>query len=264
MEKRGRRVGGEVDALYVCLCACVFRALLMSLWCYSIRLCECVNREIEDGLFCWNPSPTAQASVDHFNLPPTRERGDSLSWNLAHSTGWGNQLRPDWQPPFLILFPRSLLCVLFLLLWSFSTGSTLAAPPPPSSPFLHLPRSPPQLSTDTECTSCTAQLPACTLIPTALCLSVLHDLLLSFLHEFMHIHIPIDVSMHNKDTGTQLPAHMYIKWYTNILTEPFPTLTVFLQGKHIQNDWGPLFIQCYQKQIYCTMSRCCCTVLCLW
>lgn len=133
--RRGGGGGGGVDALYVCLCACVFRALLMSLWCYSVRLCECVNREIEDGLFCWNPSPTAQASVDHFNLPPTRERGDSLSWNLAHSTGWGNQLRPDWQPPFLILFPRSLLRVLFLLLWSFSTGSTLAAPPASLPPF---------------------------------------------------------------------------------------------------------------------------------
>lgn len=75
------------------------------------------------------PPSTVQASVDHFNPPhhATRERGDSLSWNLAHSTGWGNQLRPDWQPPYLIPFPCSLLRVLFLLLCRFA----LAMPPPP-------------------------------------------------------------------------------------------------------------------------------------
>lgn len=119
---------------------------------------EFADREIEDGLLCQPPTYTHMLRrLQSIILIPTTHththvsKGTGLSSNLAHSTGWGNQLRPDWQPPFLILFPCSLLHVLFLLLWSFffPTGSALTTPPSPllprrpSSPllFLHLPRS---------------------------------------------------------------------------------------------------------------------------
>lgn len=124
--RRGERVG---------VCMCVFDMLLM----LQYFVCPCVHREIKDGLFCRNPPPTAQASVDHFNLPPHVSEGTGLFWNLAHSTGWGNQLRPDWQPPFLIPFPRSLSRVLFLLLWSFFHRVCSGSPPPPPLPSTSFP-----------------------------------------------------------------------------------------------------------------------------
>lgn len=62
----------------MCMCVLCIIDVPVMLQYLLVCLCECVNREIEDGLFCRNPPPTMQASVDHFNLPPTREQGDSL------------------------------------------------------------------------------------------------------------------------------------------------------------------------------------------
>lgn len=51
----GEREGLEgVDALYVCLCACVSSIIDVSvmLQYLLVSMYDCVNREIEDGLFC--------------------------------------------------------------------------------------------------------------------------------------------------------------------------------------------------------------------
>lgn len=122
------------DAIYMCvylLPACVFWALLRTLLVYGWVLMEKLR------IVCPADPPSRHSPLCKLQsiilIPPhhhtTRERGDSLSWNLAHSTGWGNQLRPDWQPPFLIPFSCSLLRVLFLLLCRFA----LAMPPSSSA-----------------------------------------------------------------------------------------------------------------------------------
>lgn len=71
---------------------------------------------------------------------------------------------------------------------SFSCGvfpqGLLEWPSTPSRPplFLHLPCFPPWLSTVPECMNCSVQLPACPLIPTALCLSLLLPWFLAQVH----------------------------------------------------------------------------------
>lgn len=64
--------------------------------------------------------------------PQHVSKGTGLSWNLAHSVGWGNRLRPDWQPHYLILFPHSHACVLLLLecvFFHFCLSSAVRCPP---------------------------------------------------------------------------------------------------------------------------------------
>lgn len=70
-----------VDFLYVYLCVSMscFIDVSVMLQYVLVCVCQCVNREIEDGLFCRNPPPTAQASVDHFNLPPHVSEGTAFS-----------------------------------------------------------------------------------------------------------------------------------------------------------------------------------------
>lgn len=86
-EREGGREG-RVDVLYVVICACV--AYFLFYWCLCndtlfAFVCVCVYRQIEDGLFCWNPPPTAQASVDHFNLPPHVSEGTAFpeTWHTV-------------------------------------------------------------------------------------------------------------------------------------------------------------------------------------
>lgn len=161
------------DTIHVCSPVCVlgstenYLRLTLRLLVYGWALTEKWRMVCS----CWNPPTHPTLPLCRLQsiilIPPphhhhtTRERGDSLSWNLAHSTGWGNQLRPDWQPPYLIPFPCSVLRVLFLLLCRFA----LAVPPPPPPIVLFS-----SLSTDTERTSHHALW-----FPPPL-LSVLHDL----------------------------------------------------------------------------------------
>lgn len=112
------RVGGG-GYVYVHVC-------FVHYWClYKVTVFAYVSVIIE------TPPPHTHRLQSIILISPHTwaEQGDSLSWNLAHSRGWGNQLRPDWQPPFLILFTRSLLRVFFLLLCRFAVAAP--HPPPP-------------------------------------------------------------------------------------------------------------------------------------
>lgn len=77
------------------------------------------ERQIEES-YLVNPLSTSLSFLPRLHLiilisPQHVSKGTGLSWNLAHSAGWGNRLRPDWQPPDLIQFPHSRSCLLLLL-----------------------------------------------------------------------------------------------------------------------------------------------------
>lgn len=73
---------GREDVLYV---------VLHAPWCcwhpsdVSVYGSMFVNRQSEDGLSCWNPPPTVQAPVDHFNLPPHVSKGTAFpeTWHTV-------------------------------------------------------------------------------------------------------------------------------------------------------------------------------------
>lgn len=174
----------------------------------------CVSLQRNRGLPALpKPSPPSRSvgSVDHFNSQHTctREQGDRPFLKLGTQYRVGQLAQTGLTTSLFNTVPLQLVACPF---------------PPPVEVVFHRvcsnnpPLSPPSL-TLLSCSStslaldchrgCTTQLPACTLIPTALCLSVLHDLLLD---SCTNACTSVDV-IHQQCTKKQTPSHLN----TNIL-----------------------------------------------